>query len=506
MNNTDNGTEFSGLIDLAAERFGGRALLASDEFFAGRENLLKAGRGVFLPDEYTDRGKWMDGWEPRRRRSPGHDWCLIELGVPGTVRAVNVDTNHFLGNHPPFASVDAVHAPGASPEALRDEVQWTPIVPQLALKAGSENLGVAVVDGVWTHLRLNIYPAGGVARFRAWGHAEPEPAEGRVNLAALERGALALCCSDMFFSPMNNLLEPNPADNMGQGWESRRGRPPTDDWVVVRLTEPGLIDEVLLDTAFFKGNYPESCEIQALYWPDAPAWALVRNDEWRTISAQVPLRADAKHTVTVSDAGPWTHVRLCIYPDGGVSRMRVLGRPSALTPSHPHNDVLEALRGMDDAQLSAALARCCGASRWVEKMTAARPLRSATELFGEAERIWWSLGDGDWLEAFTHHPKIGADVDALRAKFSGTADLSEKEQAGIAAASEETLEALAEANRVYEERFGFIFIVCASGKSAAEMLELCRGRLGNEPAYELRVAAGEQAKITKLRLLAITGQ
>ncbi|MEE2758268.1 MAG: allantoicase, partial [Myxococcota bacterium] len=145
------GTELAGLIDLAADGVGGIPLLASDEFFAGKEALLKPGRGVFLPDEYTDQGKWMDGWEPRRRRSPGHDWCIVKLGIPGTIHAINVDTNHFLGNHPPYASLDGCYAPGATPIQLRDEVQWHPVVRQIPLNAGSENLATADVTCAFTH-------------------------------------------------------------------------------------------------------------------------------------------------------------------------------------------------------------------------------------------------------------------------------------------------------------------------------------------------------------------
>lgn len=501
---TSNGTEFPGLIDLAAARLGGEALMASDEFFAEKENLLKDGRAVFLPDEYTERGKWMDGWEPRRRRAPGHDWCIVKLGVPGLIKAVNVDTDHFLGNHPPFASVDACYAPDASPEALRDEQEWTTLVTDMALKPGSENLAVTAPGGPWTHVRLNIYPAGGVARFRVWGEAAPTSklADDLTNLAALEQGALALCCSDMFFSPMNNLLEPQAASHMGQGWETRRSRPPTDDWVVIKLGQPGLLDHIVVDTAFFKGNYPDRCTVLGLYWPDAPPWALMRHEDWVPMTAETTLGADRKHTLAVTNPGPWTHIRLYIVPDGGVSRLRAMGRPSELAPGQD-DPLLQAINGFTVEDARAAFTRCCGSSRWVDAMVEARPFASRTALFGEAERIWWSLGDGDWLAAFEHHPRIGADVEKLRQKFARTAALSEQEQSGVALADEKTLTDLAEENRTYEARFGHIFIVCASGKSAAEMLNIVRSRQSNEPAYELRVAAGEQAKITRLRLLGL---
>jgi 2-oxo-4-hydroxy-4-carboxy-5-ureidoimidazoline decarboxylase len=148
----------------------------------------------------------------------------------------------------------------------------------------------------------------------------------------------------------------------------------------------------------------------------------------------------------------------------------------------------------------AFLTTCCGSSRWVERMLERRPYASDAQLVAVARAEWFALTAADWREAFRHHPKIG-DRAALRARFPATAELSEREQHGVAAASDETLDALAEGNRAYEEKFGYIFIVCATGKTAEEMLALLRARLPNDPRAELVVAAGEQAKITELRLL-----
>ncbi len=164
---------FTGLIDLAQEKVGGKALLCSDEFFAGMENLLKPGRGIFLPDEYTDRGKWMDGWETRRKRVPGYDWCIIKLGIPGAIGGVDIDTNHFLGNHPPYASIEAISVDtDVSPEELA-KLSWKEILPKSALKQGSQNVFAVVDNGRWTHIRLNIFPDGGVARLKVYGEAKP---------------------------------------------------------------------------------------------------------------------------------------------------------------------------------------------------------------------------------------------------------------------------------------------------------------------------------------------
>ncbi|MEE2829560.1 MAG: allantoicase [Myxococcota bacterium] len=499
MTDSNRAQAFWGSIDLAAAALGGEALLCSDDFFASMDNLLKEGRGVFLPEEYTERGKWMDGWESRRKRVPGHDWCIVRLGVPGRIVGVDIDTNHFLGNHPPFASLDACHAPGASAEELRDSVQWTPLLGQLALQRGSQNLASVASGECWTHVRLNIFPAGGVARLRVFGEPRPAPSEGRVDLASLLQGGRALACSDMFFSPMNNLLLPGRAENMGGGWETRRSRPPGRDWVILRLGSPGDLEEIEIDTAYFRGNYPDRCAVDALYWPDAPPHSLTRSADWTEIVPSTKLRADEQRLLPVRVPGPWTHLRLRIEPDGGVSRLRAWGRPSSRSPAED-SGLLTSLNALEAAEATEAFARCCGARRWVEAMVAQRPFRSESQLFGLAESLWWGLADADWKEAFTHHPRIGADVEALREKFAGTAEWSEGEQAGVHQASDETLRALAQGNTDYEARYGWIFIVCASGRTAEEMLALLTERMDNEPDAELRIAAGEQVKITRLRL------
>jgi allantoicase len=334
---------FTGLVDLAADSFGGRALAATDEFFAEKENLLKPGRGVFLPDEYTERGKWMDGWESRRKRSPGHDHCIVELGAPGVIRGLDIDTNHFLGNHPPFASVDATTA-GDARAVLEGRTEWTEILPQSPLRPGSQNMFAVAEARAFTHVRLNIFPDGGVARFRVYGEVRPtwtDPIDseasahleaGEVDLAAVRNGAIALACSDAFFGPMNNLISPGRAVNMGGGWETRRRRAPGHDWIVVRLGAPGQVGLIEIDTNHFKGNFPDRFSLDGIL-----ASAAVRITDlvdpgapWREILGETRLSADTRHffRAELRERGPFSHVRLRIHPDGGVSRLRVYGRRS----------------------------------------------------------------------------------------------------------------------------------------------------------------------------------
>lgn len=491
---------FAGLVELASDAVGGRAVLASDDFFAGKENLVRAAEPVFDPDAYTDRGKLMDGWESRRRRTPGHDWCIVELGLPGVVRGVDIDTRFFLGNHPPFAALDGCWAPGASPETLRDAVDWVPLLDEVPLQRGAHNVFAVADARAWTHLRLHQLPDGGVARLRVYGEPSGRPPAGEeTDLALLAHGGRAVACSDMFFSPMHNLLRTAPSTYMGGGWETRRSRPPGADWVIVALGAPGRLRSIGVETHHFKGNAPDRCAVDGIYWPGAPPSMLIGHPDWVSIVPESRLRPHADHHLPVHDAGPWTHVRLRILPDGGVSRLRVRGVVDD-TPPGARDPLLMHLTGLADAALEAALHRCCGATRWVRAMAEARPFASRAQLFGEGARIWWRLDVADWREAFGHHPRIGADVEKLRARFAATADWSAAEQAHVATASEHTLAALAEGNRAYEKRFGFIFIVCASGLSADEMLARLTDRMGNAPADELRIAAGEQMKITRLRL------
>ena len=322
----------AGLVDLASARLGGAALLANDEFFAEKENLLNPDRGIFIPDKYTDRGKWMDGWETRRRRTPGHDWCVVRLGLRGIIKQVDIDTNHFLGNHPPFASLDACCLTNALPAEMVavENLSWRPILSQSALQPGSQNLFPVTGEETSTHVRLNIFPDGGVARLRVYGVVVPDWSRTKsgalVDLAAIENGGVPLACSDMFFSSINNLIMPGRAENMGDGWETKRRRGPGYDWIILKLGRPGAIRKIEVDTNHFKGNYPDMCSIDACSEPAASIEELKRV-RWSEILPKTKLQADTRHFFEreLSPIDNCTHIRLNIYPDGGVSRLRVWG-------------------------------------------------------------------------------------------------------------------------------------------------------------------------------------
>ncbi len=322
-----------GLVDLAAARVGGLALVANDEFFAEKENLLKPGRGIFIPDKYTDHGKWMDGWESRRRRTPGHDWCVVQLGMRGIIRQVDIDTNHFLGNHPPFASLEALDLREKIDRAAVEKLPWSPLLEKSPLNPGSQNLCNVANDQPWTHVKLNIFPDGGVARLRVYGVVVPDwsqfkPGEA-IDLAAIENGGVPLACSDMFFSSMHNLIMPGRSENMGDGWETKRRRGPGHDWLILKLGRPGTIEKIEVDTNHFKGNYPDTCSIEGCAAPEATVESLQSDAvKWREILPKTKLQADTRHYFEreLSPLPDCSHLRLNIFPDGGVSRLRVWGR------------------------------------------------------------------------------------------------------------------------------------------------------------------------------------
>ncbi|MFL6291586.1 MAG: allantoicase [Thermoanaerobaculia bacterium] len=491
-------SDFTELVDLAAERLGGAVLAANDELFAPKENLLKAAAPVWLEGKYTDVGKWMDGWETRRRREPGHDWCLIRLGLPGIPRGVVVDTAHFKGNYPDQCSLEACAVEGhpTVDELFGADVKWTVILPRIQLQGDSRNLfpieGIGDIGRV-THLLFRIYPDGGVARLRVHGDAVPDwlrldRRQSEIDLAGVENGGRVLACSDMFFGNRHNLILPGPPRGMHDGWETRRRRGDGYDWALVALAARGSIQRLEIDTSHFKGNAPGSAWVEGVDAPGADAEALTSTSfGWKEILPRTPLRPHTLHAFDdLADDGPFTHVRLGIHPDGGVARLRVFGRLSPL--------VLLNVRPVPEVEEQ--LLACCGSRTWAARVARDRPFRAPQDLYAAAERAFGQLGREDWLEAFAAHPRIGE-----RAAGEGVASRwAAQEQSGTGEASPEILAELAEANRLYEQRFGHVFLVRAAGRSPEEMLAELRRRLGNDAETERTEATEQLAQITALRV------
>jgi allantoicase len=303
------------LPDLASRALGGSVMGTNDDFFADVHSLIANDPPRHDPAEFAARGKVYDGWETRRRRVAGDDHVIIRLGVGGVVRAVDIDTTHFKGNYPSRASVDATTLLGyPSLDEVR-AAEWTPLVESVDLAGDSVNLAPAEgPDRLVTHVRLTIHPDGGVARFRVFGEVIPDPRRlgGRVDLAALVHGGRVDDCSNMFYAAPANALAPGRAQVMSDGWETARRRDDGNDWLVVRLAAPGVLDEAVIDTARFVGN--------------APGWAALTDaDTGAVLLPRTRLQPDTEHLLRVAPAPATERVRLDIYPDGGISRLRLRG-------------------------------------------------------------------------------------------------------------------------------------------------------------------------------------
>ncbi len=318
-------------LPLEHPRLGTRVVYANDEFFAAKERLIEPAAPVFIPDKYDDHGKWMDGWESRRKRGPGHDFCIVRLGIPGLIRGVDIDTSHFTGNYPPAASIDACVCDDEIPG---DSADWQPLLEKTALAGDSHHWHAISSSTAYTHLRLNILPDGGVARLRVFGEVRPDWSKyvstELYDLFAVENGGRALAASDEHFGSMHNLNVAGRGINMGDGWETARRRGPGNDWCVLALGHKGVIENVEVDTAHFKGNYPDRVQLQAALLNDADdvAALVTASESWQTLLPECKLAADSQHFFNneLQALGPISHVRMSIYPDGGVSRLRINGR------------------------------------------------------------------------------------------------------------------------------------------------------------------------------------
>ncbi len=494
------------LPNLASERLGAVALYASDDFFAAKENLLRDRPAEWREHEYTDRGKWMDGWESRRKRSIGpdvHDEAIVRLAMPGVVREVVIDTSHFRGNFPERARLEGTTAREGTSVAdlLGEGTEWIEMIPTSALRGNDQNVFAVTSPVAFTHVRLRIFPDGGVARLRV--HGEPSPdwrrlggAAGVIDLAALESGGSVLSCSDMFFGPKHNLIQPGRARNMSDGWETKRRRgvtSETHDWVLVRLAGQGTIERLELDTAFFLGNFPDTALVEGCDGDPSSA-------AFRPLLARTKLMGHTRHFFApeLLDRGPFTHLRLEVFPDGGVSRLRAWGK---LTEAARRDASAALLGASSPRELEERLRACCAAKRFIGVMTSERPFESGARLFSRSDELVRAFTEADLLEAFSAHPRIGDREEGA----SHEARMSRAEQARAHDATHATKAALADANRAYEEKFGFVFLVCATGKSAEEILERARERLQNTRDAELKIAGEELRQIVLLRLAKLAG-
>ena len=308
------------LPDLASRALGGAVVAANDEFFAAKENLV-------LPEPaaartgFGHKGKEYDGWETRRRRSPGHDWAIVRLGVPGVVAGVVIDTAHFTGNYPPQAALEGAAVEGHPSVDELTKAAWEPLLPLSPLLGDSANVFPVDSDRRVTHVRLNIHPDGGVARLRVHGRVLPDPRlidAGPVDLAALENGGLVTAVSDEFYGRPQQLIGRGLARSMGEGWETARRRDAGNDWVEISLACEGVVTLAELDTSYFLGNAPGTASLTGT----GPAGEI-------ELLPRTRLQPDTRHRFVLADAPGVERVRLDVFPDGGMARLRLWGRPTA---------------------------------------------------------------------------------------------------------------------------------------------------------------------------------
>ncbi|WP_432698103.1 allantoicase [Marinobacterium sp. YM272] len=324
-------TNFEKMINLADARLGTESIFVTDDWFADVNRMFQPEAAVWKEGVFDDNGKWMDGWESRRKRFEGYDYTIIRLGVPGVISGVDIDTSHFTGNFPPSASLEACYSPDGDPA---DDAEWTELLGAVSLQGNSHHLHAIDNDRPWTHLRFNIYPDGGVARLRVYGtpYLDWKNVAGEeIDLAAALNGGRALACSDEHFGKMGNILNPGRGVNMGDGWETARRRTPGNDWVIVALGHPGEVSRIVVDTLHFKGNYPDSCSIQASYVKGGTdAQIETQSLFWKELLPQQKLEMHQEHEFSseINDIGAITHIRINIFPDGGISRLRLFGKIS----------------------------------------------------------------------------------------------------------------------------------------------------------------------------------
>ncbi|HEY7748214.1 MAG TPA: allantoicase [Aestuariivirgaceae bacterium] len=320
----------SNSINLASPRLGSEVIYATDDFFADKSRLLKDAAPVFIPDKYDENGKWMDGWESRRRRGGGHDFCIVRLGVKGRIKGVDIDTSHFTGNYPPSASIEATLAEDAQSANAR----WKEILPSSQLSPNSHHYFIIEDEGIYNHLRLHIYPDGGVARLRVYGDPvaqwDGKDKSQIYELSALKNGGRIVTYNDAHYGSVWTMLLEGRGINMGDGWETRRRREPGNDWIIVKLGAPGVIERIEVDTAHYKGNYPDRCSIvAALVEPNSDKSIVTEAMFWPELMGEQKLEMDKIHQFDgekIKKLGPVSHVKLNIFPDGGVSRLRLFGR------------------------------------------------------------------------------------------------------------------------------------------------------------------------------------
>ena len=368
------------LVNLASPRLGATIISASDEFFTGKEIVLDPRDPVRDDDRFTDRGRWVDGWLTRRRREPGFEWITLALRQPGLVERVEIDLRHMHGNHPEGMSIDACLLPLTTPvnRFTVDRFLWTQLLPQVAVTPGVVNRFELKSGYRYTHLRFNLHPDGGIARIRVYGVSVRERMDGDIDLAAIDNGAIVDRVSDQEFGAAQNMLMPGPPLNAVDGWCTGRLRAAGgSNWAEIELPSEALIRRIEVDTAYYRGDVPESCQLE-----DCATGALLLE--------RVALRGDQLHRFAPAAGNVATdRVRFRIFPDGGVARLRLFG---ALTAAGVESYRIFLLNTLPPPDAVAWFQQCIDSEEWARQMTSGRPFVTLNQMRETGERVAELLG------------------------------------------------------------------------------------------------------------------
>tara|TARA_Y100000590_G_scaffold122428_1_gene140144 strand:- start:849 stop:1835 length:987 start_codon:yes stop_codon:yes gene_type:complete len=319
----------NGMIDLAQSRLGTKVVYKTDEFFAPAKRIINPWPAVFKEGVFDKNGKWMDGWETRRKRSKGHDYLILKLGRPGNIHKIDIDTSHFNGNQPSKISLDACYSKNKLPSK---NSKWINILKKKTTHPNSHHFFNIKNKSIFTHVKLNIYPDGGVARIRIYGDMKIKKKFGKkiINLTSVLNGATPIACNNEHFGRAENILAPGTGKNMGDGWETRRSRGKNFDWLILKCAAVGKINKIQIDTHHFKGNFPDKCSIQAacLNGKISSKNIVKKSKNWKLLLNKVKLHAHKKHNFKnkLMKNKKINYIKINIYPDGGISRIRAFGR------------------------------------------------------------------------------------------------------------------------------------------------------------------------------------
>ena len=316
------------LIDLAQPRLGTKVIFKTDDFFASANRIINPLPAIFKDGLFDKNGKWMDGWESRRKRIKGHDYIILKLGKPGSIKKVDVDTSHFNGNQPAMISIDAAN----SNSNKISQLKWEPLLSKKKTKANCHHFFTTNSKKNFTHIKFNIFPDGGVARLRLFGSITKSNKlkNKKINLASLLDGASVIACNNEHFGKAENILAPGKAKNMGDGWETRRRRGSGFDWLILNSLDGKEIDKIEISTHHFKGNFPSHCSLQAAYLsPIKNSKQIVNSSiKWKYLLKDAKLFSNKVHIFknNLMKKDKINFIKINIFPDGGISRFRIYGK------------------------------------------------------------------------------------------------------------------------------------------------------------------------------------